>query len=163
MELLIDGGASPAGSSPCTAAASPMAGDCSSGMPVEYTCHVTGAIEIRVTSSRPPRARHDSVLHSALDKAWGWPVSDRRSSSGRHKLGPCAWRLLALEGRCAHPARGGLGCGSPWGRDTRDCCKPGTLPMGRSLIPCACRQDICTVIPDGGNQRIPLPRTVQVT
>ena len=29
------------------------------------------------------------------------------------------------------------------------CCKPGTLPMGRSLIPRACRQDICTVIPDG--------------
>ena len=22
------------------------------------------------------------------------------------------------------------------------CCKPGSLPMGRSLIPCACRQDI---------------------
>ena len=29
------------------------------------------------------------------------------------------------------------------------CCKPGTLPMGRSLIPRACRRDICTVIPDG--------------
>ena len=25
---------------------------------------------------------------------------------------------------------------------TRRCCKPGPLPMGRSLIPCACRQDI---------------------
>ena len=33
--------------------------------------------------------------------------------------------------------------------------------MGRSLIPRACRQDICTVILDGGNQRILLPRTVQ--
>ena len=74
---------------------------------------------------------------------------------------------------CAHAGDGQpyLAQGSSMQQDRRirlgvyvrlsKCCKPGTLPMGRSLIPRACRQDICTVIPDGGNQRILLPRTVQ--
>lgn len=119
VELLIDSGASPAGSLPYVAAASPGAGGSSRACLWRYSCHVTGAIETRVTSSGPPRARNDSVLHSALHPAWGWPVPDRRSSSGRHKLGPCACRLLALEGRCSQLARRGLGCGSPWGRDTK--------------------------------------------
>ena len=30
---------------------------------------------------------------------------------------------------------------SLWG-DSESCCKPGPLPIGRSLIPRACRQDI---------------------